>query len=95
MPKVTRASAGKNLANFGILPLEFENAEDYERIRQGDEIRVEHLRNAVANGETIVAHNRTRDESYSLTHSLSERQINIMLAGGAINYLKSRRNSDN
>ena len=85
----------QNLANFGILPLEFENAEDYERIRQGDEIRVEHLRNAVANGETIVAHNRTRDENYSLTHSLSERQIKIMIAGGAINYLKSRRDNDN
>lgn len=81
----------QNLINFGILPLEFVNGDHYDRIEQGDEILMEDLHQKVSNGFEIIAHNQTKGEDYRVTHNLSERQIQIMLAGGAITFLKQRK----
>ena len=44
-----------NLVNFGILPLYFQNREDYEGIRQGDAINIADLRQQLANGDLVKA----------------------------------------
>jgi aconitate hydratase len=80
----------QNLANFGIVPLELEDPADYERIDQGDEIQARGLRRALENGTPIVLRNRTKGRDIRTTHSLSERQVQLILEGGVVNYFKQR-----
>ncbi|BDD10254.1 aconitate hydratase [Fulvitalea axinellae] len=80
----------QNLVNFGIAPLEFENQDDYARIDQDDVIKIENIRESIAKGLPVTAKNLTKDKEIQLKHSLSPRQIEVLLAGGAINYYKER-----
>jgi aconitate hydratase len=73
----------QNLANFGVLPLEFVDEADAERIEVGDQLAVEGLRDALRRGEVTI-HNRTRDQSIRTRHRLSPRQVAMVLAGGRI-----------
>jgi aconitate hydratase len=79
----------QNLVNFGVLPLEFDVPADYERIQQGDVLRLERLRTALAPGtdpgrQALELHNLTRDEVYPVRHRLSPRQRELVRAGGII-----------
>jgi aconitate hydratase len=74
----------QNLANFGILPAIFDEARDYDRVQQGDELELPDVREALANGRPFVARNVTREEEYRLRHDLSHRQVEMVLAGGII-----------
>ena len=90
----------QNLINFGIVPLEFADPEDYDSIMAGDICVCEDLRRLVATGaagggvaraEPIVMRNETRNREYRLVHHMSERQIQHVLAGGVIGHYKARR----
>ncbi len=73
-----------NLINFGILPLTFVNEKDYNGIAQGDKLEL-----AVKKmGETLVLKNKTKGTQCEVTHSLGERDIAILKAGGALGYVK-------
>ena len=77
-----------NLINAGILPLNFVNPDDYDKITQGDELSLEGIKNAIINSAPAVLKNITTGESYELKYDLSERQKDIILAGGLLNYTK-------
>ncbi|QFY11018.1 aconitate hydratase [Nonomuraea phyllanthi] len=74
----------QNLANFGVLALEFTDEADYDRLRQGDELRLEGLREAVEKGNEI------RCGDMLLRHRLSARQRAMVLAGGWIPQVRNR-----
>lgn len=74
----------QNLANFGILALEFDDADDYDRIAQDDVLCIDGVREALGAGSTLIAHNKTQDVDITLRHRLSQRQIDAVLAGGVI-----------
>jgi aconitate hydratase len=78
----------QNLANFGILPLEFVDPKDYDAIERDDLIAFDDLRLAIASGVPIVAQNQTKKSEVRLIHRLSERQVRAVLAGGLINQFK-------
>lgn len=78
----------QNLVNFGIIPFEFANPEDYDSIELNDVIKFENLVDNFKNGKAHHAVNETKNKTYELTHSLSERQIAVMIAGGVINYFR-------
>ncbi len=80
----------QNLANFGILPLEFKDEKDYQKIRQGDQLELDQLYQGLEDN-SIVLKNLTRNESYPLTHHLSEYQIRSIRAGSVLK-LASKRN---
>ncbi|MDE5994217.1 MAG: aconitate hydratase, partial [Oscillospiraceae bacterium] len=77
-----------NLINAGILPLNFVNPGDYDKITQGDELSLEGIKNAIINSSPAVLKNITTGETYELKYDLSERQKDIILAGGLLNYTK-------
>jgi aconitate hydratase len=81
----------QNLINFGIVPLTFANEEDYDKISQGDDLIVPDIRNELAKGETVTIKNKSKNEEYQAKHSLSKRQINIVLEGGLINIAKKKQ----
>ena len=74
----------QNLANFGILPLQFDDPSDYDRIEQGDLLRLDSLRDQLAAGASVTASQSHGARDLQLTHQLSERQIAMVLAGGRI-----------
>ncbi len=80
-----------NLVNAGIIPFTFKNSEDYDKISVNDELCLPEIRNVISNGKTAVLKNKTTGEEYELDYQLSERQVQIILAGGLLDY--TRENS--
>jgi aconitate hydratase len=78
-----------NLVNFGILPLTFTDEADYDRIEQGDELEIVDASEALRRGNTLTVRNLTRGGEFTAQHSLSPRQIDMITAGGLLNYVKS------
>ena len=76
----------QNLINFGIVPLEFQDPGDYDDIQQGHELVFDHLREQIGHGKDIEVTNKTTGQTYRTKHSLSNRQMEILLAGGVINH---------
>ncbi|EHR62047.1 aconitate hydratase [Saccharomonospora cyanea] len=74
----------QNLANFGILALEFTDPADYDRVEQGDVLSLHGLRERLTNHSDITIRNETKDEDYRLRHRLSPRQVEAVVAGGRI-----------
>ncbi|HEY0578917.1 MAG TPA: aconitate hydratase [Pseudonocardia sp.] len=74
----------QNLANFGVLALEFAQPDDLSRIEPGDVLRLDGLREQLAGGAELTVTNTTRDQRYPLRHRLSTRQVDAVLAGGRI-----------
>jgi aconitate hydratase len=81
----------QNLVNFGVLPLEFGNPGDWERADLDDELSLSALRRRLGTGGAFELVNRTKGVMLSVRHSLSPRQVDIVLAGGLINVVRSKR----
>lgn len=72
-----------NLVNAGILPLIFENPDDYDQVEQGDMLRLENVRAALGD-DRIILH--AGDKNIPLRMELAERQKEVLLAGGLLDY---------
>ena len=72
-----------NLVNAGILPLIFENPDDYDEIEQGDVLRLENVRAALGENRIIL---HAGDKNIPLRMELAERQKEVLLAGGLLDY---------
>lgn len=77
-----------NLVNAGIIPFTFANEADYDRISVNDELCLEGIRESIANGTDVTLKNLTTGENYKLDYQLSERQRDILLAGGLLDYTR-------
>jgi aconitate hydratase len=78
-----------NLINFGILPLTFKNPDDYEKIDQGDRIKLPNIRKAlIENKGEVMLYNETKGISIPLTYHLTDREIKTILAGGTMKLAK-------
>lgn len=76
-----------NLINSGILPLEFLHPEDYDTIEEGDELLLPDIRTAVEGGTTAEVINKSKNLTYTVSTDFSERQREILAAGGCLNYI--------
>jgi aconitate hydratase len=79
----------QNLVNFGVLPLEFADPGDYDRISPGDRLEFAGLRDALGKDDGIAVRNDATGGSYPARHRLSPRQVRVVLAGGQIPLLAS------
>lgn len=77
-----------NLINAGILPLNFKDEADYDKISQGDELSMPNIKDEILADKPVTLQNLTTGESYELKYELSKRQKNIILAGGLLNYTR-------
>lgn len=86
--------AWQNLVNFGILPLEFIDMADYDKIDQGDMVSLKNVRSSVSesNNVEVLIKKKENGEVIEIAtkHSLSKRQINILMKGGIINEFKEQ-----
>ena len=80
-----------NLINAGILPLTFVNADDYDKIAQGDEIVIKDVKAKLEKGEPIVVTDVTKGIDIPVDCELTDRTKAIIIAGGLLDY--TRENS--
>jgi aconitate hydratase len=75
-----------NLVNFGIVPLTFVDEGDYERVSQGDSLRLElgNLRGDLA------LENLTTSSRIRVAHGLGERELRVLSLGGKLPFIRSR-----
>ncbi|MBQ7398741.1 MAG: aconitate hydratase, partial [Clostridia bacterium] len=74
-----------NLINAGILPLTFANPDDYDKVAQGDELEMTGLIAALDSGKATLK-NLTSGEEIELVCQFSQRQKDMLLAGGLLKY---------
>jgi aconitate hydratase len=80
----------QNLINFGVLPLTFVNPADYDSIQAGDVMRLTDLRRVLTEGNELIVENVTRKVKFQMCHSMSPRQVQFLLRGGLISWMKER-----
>ena len=78
-----------NLINFGILPLRFEHAADYEKIEKGDELIINEVYKAIHSSQ-ISVRNVRNGKSFTVLNETTQREREIILKGGLLNYTTSR-----
>ncbi len=79
-----------NLINAGIVSLTFENEADYDKINLGDTLCLPNIREKLQKGEPIVLENKTSGQSFPLCSGFSKRQIDMLLAGGLLDYTREQ-----
>lgn len=79
-----------NLINFGILPLTFANPADYALISVGDKIELSNLIDTLKTGKDIKAQIIGKNIEIILKYSLTERQKELIFAGGLLNWIKNK-----
>ena len=80
----------QNPINFGILPLTFVVADDYERIQVADELQVQQRAEQLRLDKTLAVRNLAHDAIIQTEHRLSSRHCDILQHGGLINWVKYR-----
>jgi aconitate hydratase len=76
-----------NLINYGILPLIFKNADDYDKINQGDMLSITNIHAFLSNTEDVIeVVNKTKNEKYEAVLQAEKRDRAILKAGGLIPY---------
>ncbi len=76
-----------NLVNAGILPLTFESPADYDKLTEGDALEIHNLFASLDSGKVILE-NKTTGDRYPLSAVFTERQKDILKAGGLLPYTK-------
>lgn len=79
----------QNLVNFGVLPLRFDNPDDHDALKQGAKLKISGLHAALAESETITVEVKGGDP-IECRHGLSPRQVEILRAGGLINWKRDQ-----
>lgn len=82
-----------NLINFGIVPMYFVNPSDYDKIEQGDRVRISGIRKALIEGkdeiDMIVTKSSGEEIKVPLRVDLSDRERKVILLGGMLNVAKA------
>lgn len=81
----------QNLINFGVLPLVFTNEEDLHKLSQGDVLEFNDLHNKVKSGNEFFATIKGKDGKIGVSHTLSPRQVGMVLHGGLINWIRQKQ----
>ncbi len=81
-----------NLINWGVLPLEFADPADYDAIAPGDRLRIRDVPAGLAAG-TLTVEDETAGRRIAVRCVLTEREREILLAGGRLRHTQAARRS--
>ena len=81
-----------NLVNAGIIPLNFKDASDYDKIDVNDELELPAIKSELNENKDITLINKTKNEEYKLICDVSERQKDILSAGSLLDFTKKENN---
>ena len=80
----------ENLVNFGVLPLTFVDESDYDALEQGDTLALFGVPETLRSRRELTLESRNRGTELTVRHGLSDRQIEVLLKGGLINWMRER-----
>ncbi len=81
----------QNLVNFGVLPLTFKNEADYDLLEEDDILQLKNVREQIKQGKELTVRIKEKEKDITAVHALSDRQVDIMLKGGLINWERDRQ----
>lgn len=79
-----------NLINFGIIPLIFINPEDYEKVAQGDILKLNGLIESLKGEQKYEVIDLSKNISFKVHSNLNEREKELLLSGGLLPYVRKR-----
>jgi len=83
-----------NLINFCLVPIEFADPADYDKVNEGDELQIDNLRQAVESGsDEIKIVNKTSSSEFVGKLELSKRDREVLLTGGLLSYVSKKANA--
>jgi aconitate hydratase len=80
-----------NLINFGILPLTFKDPDEFERVQQGDQLRIKGIRERLKGNGFLKVENVTKERVFEVSDGLNQREKEVLLSGGLLNYTRDRK----
>ncbi len=79
-----------NLINNGIIPMEFEAEVDYDKVELLDELLISDIKRALIDGKARIK-NVTNGTSFNVYINLTGKEVDVIKAGGRLNYVKVNR----
>jgi len=77
-----------NLINFCIVPIEFAEPSDYDKINPDDQLQIDHLLEAIKSSDEIKITNNTSSFEFAGKLRLLNRDREILLSSGLLNYTR-------
>jgi aconitate hydratase len=81
-----------NLINFCIVPIEFTDPTDYDKIEQDDELQIDNLLEAIKSSDTVKVVKADGSFEFTGKLELSDRDREILLSAGLLNYTRKKTN---
>lgn len=81
-----------NLINHGVVPLNFVNLADYDKINQDDELKITNFPEQLKS-RNIIVENLTKGFSFETKTELTEREVNILIDGGQLRQVQAKNNA--
>ena len=78
-----------NLINHGIIPMIFANPADYDKLDQSDELEINGLIDQIPTRKVVVT-DKTKGFSFEVVLELSDSEVEVVLSGGQLSYLKKQ-----
>ena len=78
-----------NLVNHGIVPMLFDDPADYDKIDLMDELEIENFLDQIPTKRVVVT-DKTKGFSFTVNLDLTENEIQVVLSGGQLRYLKKQ-----
>ncbi len=78
-----------NLINFAIVPIEFADPNDYDRIGDADELQIDNLLESIQSSDKVVITDKTAGFEFAGKLDLSPRDRKILLSAGLLNYTRT------
>ena len=75
-----------------MIPLQFVDESDYDRIDQMDLLRLPNIKAELEKGNAVTLEDVTKGITIQVEAQLTQRQREMVLAGGLLNYTKSQAN---
>ena len=79
-----------NLINFCIVPIQFADPSDYDKLDTGDELGIDDLLGAVKASDTVTIGKKDGSFEFVGKLDLSSRDREILLSAGLLNYMRQR-----
>lgn len=80
-----------NLINSGIIPMEFCDEKDYENLSLLDSLEIPNILDNLDSGALEVK-NTSKGTSFKVKVELSSKEVDVLKAGGKLNYTKNQAN---
>lgn len=82
-----------NLINSGIIPMEFENLDDYDKIDQMDVLTIDNIYQGLKDGRLEVK-DEEKNISFFVKANFNNKEIDMLMAGGKLNSIKMRNSKE-